>query len=298
MSDTLLDTKPDTQKNPAQINQYYQDEDIIDLREIFAILYKRRVMIISITTLFTLIALVYLLKLPNQYTATVVIAPVTQEQNGLKSSLGGLASLAGVQLGATASPTQNNLARLKGREFTYKFLEEKQLMPVLFGESYDAIKAKTKEQQLWQAYDIFNGIRSIKEDKKTGVIEIIIQWFDAKQAADWANLLVKQMNEEIRLSDVTSANLRLKYLQEKLKSTKEIELQEATYKLIENEMKTVMLADVNEDYAFKVLDKAIMPEKKSGPKRLVISVLSGIFSFFFVLIVVLSYDSFNQRSIK
>ena len=267
MSDTLLDTKIDFQKNPTQINQSYQDEDIIDLREIFAILYKRRILIIALTFLMTLMALIYVKLLPNQYTATVVIAPVTQEQNGLKSSLGGLASLAGVQLGATASPTQNNLARLKGRDFTYKFLEDNQLIPLLFGEDYEAIKNKPKERQLWAAYNIFNAIRSIKEDKKTGVIEISIQWFDAKQAADWANLLVKEMNEEIRLSDVTSANLRLKYLQEKLKSTKEIDLQEVTYNLIENEMKTVMLADVNVDYAFKILDKAIVPEEKSGPAR-------------------------------
>ena len=294
MSDSLLEPKIAAQ-NSAQPAPFYQDEDIIDLKEIFRLLYKRRVMIITITTLCTLIALVYLLMLPNQYTATVVIAPVSQEQNPLKSSLGGLASLAGVQLGSAASSTQNNLARLKGREFTYKFLEEKQLLPILFGESYEMVKDKPKEQQLWLGYDVLNAARNFQEDKKTGVIQLTIRWTNPSQAADWANWLVKAINEEIRNADVASATVRLQYLQQKLKDIKEIELQESIYKLIENEMKTIMLANVSEEYAFRVLDKAISPEVKSGPARSRMLILYCLVSFLISVALVYVLDFFEKN---
>lgn len=57
--------------------------------------------------------------------------------------------------------------------------------------------------------------------------------------------------------------------------------------MIEAQTKTKMLANTQEEYAFRILDKAVVPEEKIRPKRTLIVVLGvmiglimGVFSAF------------------
>ena len=44
-------------------------------------------------------------------------------------------------------------------------------------------------------------------------------------------------------------------------------------------MKTVMLTDARTDYAFQVIDPAVVPEMKNKPKRSIICIMSIILGF-------------------
>ena len=83
-----------------QAIQPYEDE--IDLRELFSVLWSSRRLILIITLTFTLLSVIYALITPNQYKATILLAPAQQNTGGISSALGqfgGLASLAGISLG-------------------------------------------------------------------------------------------------------------------------------------------------------------------------------------------------------
>lgn len=66
-------------------------------------------------------------------------------------------------------------------------------------------------------------------------------------------------------------------------------MQSTFYKLIEEQTKSLMLAEVQEEFVFKVIDPAVVPELKDGPQRMLICMLStlvgGILGFLIVLIL-------------
>ena len=74
----------------------------IDLKELFMVLWHRKVIILGVTLLAAVIAVGVALYLPNIYSTSALLAPRKSEDVGLAQvarQYGGLASLAGVDLG-------------------------------------------------------------------------------------------------------------------------------------------------------------------------------------------------------
>jgi uncharacterized protein involved in exopolysaccharide biosynthesis len=70
------------------------------------------------------------------------------------------------------------------------------------------------------------------------------------------------------------------------------------YGLIEEQTKTLMLAEASAEYALKTLSPAKVPEEKWGPKRLLVSVLGtflGLLLGTFVWMVFLQYRLSRER---
>ena len=76
-----------------QKNPYHGDE--IDLIEVFKVLWKEKLLIILLTTIFAISSVLYALSLPNKYTSTSLLASANQN-NSLSSKLGSYSSLAGL----------------------------------------------------------------------------------------------------------------------------------------------------------------------------------------------------------
>jgi capsular polysaccharide biosynthesis protein len=119
-------------------------------------------------------------------------------------------------------------------------------------------------------------IRTVVEDRKTGLVTLTIEWKDKAMAAQWANDLVARTNAYVRQRALNLSARNLAYLNEELKNTNVVETQQAIYKLIEGEIKTTMLARGNEQYSFTVIDPAVVPQDKSNIRRLYV-VLIGFF---------------------
>lgn len=71
-------------------------------------------------------------------------------------------------------------------------------------------------------------------------------------------------------------------------------MQSTFYKLIEEQTKSLMLAEVQDEFVFKVVDPAVVPEVKDSPKRALICI---VFSFVGLLLGVL-FVLFSFLSIK
>ena len=56
------------------------------------------------------------------------------------------------------------------------------------------------------------------------------------------------------------------------------------YELIQKQTEKIMLAEIREEYVFKIIDPAIIPEKKAEPRRSVICIT--ITSIGFILAVI------------
>ena len=112
-------------------------DDEIDLRELFTAIWQGKWIIIAITTLFAVASVFYAINQPNIYKSEALLAPAEQDKAGglgaLAGQFGGLASLAGVNLGSGGGvdKTQMALEVLKSRQFTSEFIQKHNILPDL-----------------------------------------------------------------------------------------------------------------------------------------------------------------------
>ena len=78
------------------------------------------------------------------------------------------------------------------------------------------------------------------------------------------------------------------YLEEQLGSTADPFIKQKTYNMIAQQIETGMMAEVKENFAFKVIDPPLAPDKKIKPKRvqmvmlsLIVALFVGVFAAFF-----------------
>ena len=124
-------------------------------------------------------------------------------------------------------------------------------------------------------------------DTKTNLVTLSIEWSNPVLAAKWANKLVERVNQARRKEAIEEADKSIKYLEQQIGNTGVVEVQQSIYKLIEAQTKTKMIASTREEYAFKVIDRAVPPEKKVSPRRLLMVVLGALIGFLVGAMIVL-----------
>lgn len=248
----------------------------ITLYDVWAVIVSQKWLVLIFTGVVIAAATAYALVTPRIYRATVVMVPA-QEDGGtasrLTQQLGGLASMIGVpgidNSGSRYDQTDIALATLNSRAFTDSFLQETGALEQLTQD----IDQSTSPQ--WQAYKQFDAsIRHIDIDNKQGVIRLSIDWREPDRAALWANELVTRLNKHMQQAAIQEAEKSIAYLRAQLESTSVVELRQSIFHLIEVQINKIMLANVNDQYAFKVIDAAKTPEEPIAPRRRLI-VLSG-----------------------
>lgn len=267
----MEDTAPDR----ANTEQYADDDDI-DLLALWQTIWQGKWMIIGITALFTLAAVAYALNATQWYRAEVLLSPAgTKSTEGLAGqlgNLGGLASLAGISVGA--SNTSEPLAVLKSRDFARAFIEDQKLLPILFANKWDATSSRWTPADPKDWPDIRDGekyfgekVLFVAEDKKTGLINLSIEWKEAKLAADWANMLAERVNDRMRERALVEAQANISFLHQELATTNLVTLQQSIGRLLDSEIQKLMLARGKKEFAFRVIDRAEVPKWRSWPKR-------------------------------
>jgi uncharacterized protein involved in exopolysaccharide biosynthesis len=244
-------------------------DETIDLRALIASLWARRWWIVASVFVCTSIAVAAAMMSTSIFRASTILIPTSSERSGgmdaALGQLGGLASLAGLNLGSGDMEREEALAVLRSRQFTEAFIRDKQLMPILFPKKWDAKeqrwKAGTKPPTDAQAYKFFNKkVRTVLHDKKTNLVTLHIDWKDGTQAAAWANELVQRLNAEMRGRAIAHADASVGYLEKELESTSTVATRESINRLIESQIKQRMFANVTQEYAFRIVDRAMAPD--------------------------------------
>jgi uncharacterized protein involved in exopolysaccharide biosynthesis len=117
---------------------------------------------------------------------------------------------------------------------------------------------------------------SITQDKKTSLIALSVEYYSPNLAKEWAEKLVVAVNKHLQEQDRLEASKSIQYLQEKMSQTTLTEMKNVFSRLIEEQTKNLMLADINDEYVLKTLSPAKIPEKTSAPKRAAICVASTL----------------------
>ncbi len=313
------------QNNQANTSYYDQPQDEIDLVELWHAIWSQKWKVIFITLVFAVGSVIFALYQPNMYKSEALLAPAGDDKSSsglgaLAGQFGGLASLAGVNLASGGSnKTEEALAILKSREFITQFVRKNNILiplfalqPVRFSKGvaldpsiYDestntwvrVVQAPyTAEPTDWEIYKTFSKILTVSTDKQTGLVTVAIEWYVPEQAQHWVTLLIKGLNEHIKNRDVSEAQKSIAFIREKIKEVSLVDMQAIFFNLIEAQGKTIMLAEVRDEYAFRTIDPAVIPLEKSKPKRALICVLGTLLGGMLGVLMALVFYFVKKRS--
>ncbi|MDA7815671.1 Wzz/FepE/Etk N-terminal domain-containing protein [Porticoccaceae bacterium] len=310
-----------------ELNSTDQYDDEIDLRELFSVLWDGKKLIVGITAVFALVAVFYALSIPNQYRATALVSPAGGSGGGLSGALGqlgGLASLAGVSIGGgESSEAQVAQEIMRSRGFIEEFISENNMDVEVFAAQgwdrgsnqieinsdlydvdsslwlRDAPAGKTVEPTGWELYKSFSGMFSVSEDKKTGMISISVEYFSPEIAKQWVDQLIIGINQHMQSRNLDKVNINIQYLEAQIQKTSIAEMREVFYTIIEEQIKSKMLAEASPEYAFVTVSPAMVPEEKSQPERALICILGTLLGgMLAVLLVLVRHYAFNGNNKK
>ena len=288
----------------------FLSDDGIHLGDVIAKLWPRRWLILGSAVLVTAIFIVVAFVIDPVYRATTVMVPATNEHSGANSlggalgSLGGLASLAGINIGGSSAQVEEALAVLRSRDFTERFIREKDILPVLFHRRWDASKNRwgVPDKRIPTLADgsryFQKRVRSVTHDKKTGLITLNIEWHDPDTAAAWANELVARLNEEMRRRAINSTTASLEYLQKELIATTVVDTRQAINRLMETQINQRMFANVTKEYAFRVVDRALPPDLNDEvrPNKPMLAAIGLLLGLVIGAGVALVQDAYRRKS--
>jgi uncharacterized protein involved in exopolysaccharide biosynthesis len=223
------------------------------------------------------------------YGAAVTMLPTKSPESsggsgGIAGQVGGLAALAGINLQSGDSQV-GSAEYLRSKTLVMKFIDTHDLMPILYARQWDNNKREwipnwrgripTESSAVRR---IKTGVVKISEDKKTGLLTVTVEWHDPVLAYRWANDFVILANDGLRRRAILDAQATIDYLNRQLEKTQTFEVKAALSRIIETQLKNLTLAQVREDYAFRVVDAAVLPDQDdmTSPKRSIFAIV-GLF---------------------
>lgn len=239
----------------------------ITAQEVLSVLKRWRASIIILVLVATAAATLLSVVLPKKYVATTLLSPTSGDSGSgqlgaltnMLSSLGDIGNVSGLSLGGSGRRAEF-IAVLGSEGLTSKFIQNNGLIQVL---------ARTDDRinSIWKAVKYFREkVRTISTDTKTGLVSLTVEWRDPTVAASWANGLVTLANEYLRGKAIAEGERNISYLNQQAARTDFVQERQVIYSVMQSELSKVMLAKGNDEYALKVIDKAIPPEKASSPR--------------------------------
>lgn len=287
-----------------------EQEDEIDLLELWNVIWKGKWFVMGFTLLCTLVAVyVTLYVLPVTYKSDVVLQPTeTNSQSGLSALAANLPISLPVDAG---NKNLNIVSFLESRTIKQRLIEKYNLLPKFYSDIWDKKNQKwmiddpeNKPTVLKGIQDKFKKIYKISEDKKTDLITI--SWVD--QDTEFTKIMLERTVKELRYfleneyesdakrerefveDQLTKAEKELEYWEKQVPSDKltlskiqrERLASQTVYTELRKQLELAKISEVKEIISFKILDYPFVPERKFKPKRAIICVLtliiSGIFS--------------------
>ncbi len=293
------------------------DSREIDLVDLVSTVWAGKWLIAVVAVITSVIAITVALLSPDIYRAEALLVPNQETSGGsleaIASQYGSLASLAGIDVGNdSVDDTRLGLEILQSRQFIAEFIAQHNIsVPLLAARSWDpgsrrleiddrvydedvgewvrdVSPPRQKEPSSQETYDVFvRDHLSVARDEATGFVTVSIDHLSPDIAKQWVDWLVQDINATVRDQEVERAQRAIRYLEEQIASTSLAELQSVFFRLIEEQMKTVMLANVSPEYLFRTVDPAVVPERRLKPNRALIAVLGAILGLALGVLVVL-----------
>jgi len=258
-------------------NNLVDKDDEISLGDILEILFIRKKFILVLAVFGYLAGVITSNFLQPIYTSEVIMISQLESQSSSSSSgLGALASMAGLNIGGDAANKEgvSALATLKSRTFLTEFIKNNNVKPKLFPELWSI----EKEDWIGDAPSDINAVSILKKmitykKKESGIITYQIDSNFPQLSEYLANNIITSINNYVRKQAVEEAEKSIVFLKKELSSTNLAGIQKTIYIQIEAHTQRKTLANARDQYAYKVIDKAVESLSPSWPNKLQVSLL-------------------------
>jgi len=284
------------------------EEDEIDLRELFATIWKHKVFIAIFVFIVTTLSIIYALSKPNEYKVYTLLAPQEQSKGMNLGGLGALASMAGVNIGGGSgvTPDQAFQTLLDDYPFMKNFMQKYKITQKLlsgelekgyiFAMNNDSVyrffhsksDTDTKEITFFDIYKGFVKSFSISTDKKTGLITISFTGPNREFDYFVLNRFLEEATKFLIERNLKDLDSQIDKYQTELMRTDNIELKTELAKLISNLIKQKVYINSSKYYKVKVITDPFIPDAKDKvkPKRALIVIVAFITSFILAIFLV------------
>ena len=229
--------------------------------------------LIPIGFIFSFIISIYLTPL---YSSDILVSDNTDSNETSSSAIGGLASLAGIQLPQANNKSLSTLATLNSKTFLKAFIKEYDLKPKIFK---DLWVEKTNSWSGEEPSDLgaVGELKKLIEIKKVegGLVRIIVSTYDPEFSLFIANEIVFFINNYMRKSAIEESENLIKFLEKEAVKSSLSDVKLKIFALIQENIAEKSLANVRQEFIYKVIDKAYLSDYPSYPNKLQIR-LSGV----------------------
>lgn len=296
-----------------------QPVEEFDLKSLLIVFWDQKFLIAGITFLFSIYSIITAINIPNEYKAVVTLSPSDNSStmnNRSPSQLGGLAALTGIGGFGDGDANEKMIALeiIESWYFVENFIRDNNLEVQIAASkgwdintdqlivdegSYDVKEKKWlgKPPTSWELYELFKDRFSVIPRRDSALIDITFEYYSPIRAKELVDLIIIKINDDMRLRKINMVTKNIEYLQLQIMKTQTAEMKQIFYRMIESETKTMMLAEVNKDYVFTIVNKAMIPEIKSKPYRSLMVIqatfVGGLISF--ILVILLHLYRRNER---
>jgi uncharacterized protein involved in exopolysaccharide biosynthesis len=126
---------------------------------------------------------------------------------------------------------------------------------------------------------------------KADLVTLSLEWenpHNPNKIADIANDLVSSMNHHAKRRAILEARDSISFLEKELEQTSILNSQTILYSLIEQQMGKIMLANIRDEFVFKIIDPAVNPRRTEDKPVLIIILIGLIFGLIFGIFTAIS----------
>ena len=291
--------------------------DEIDLRELFAVLWGAKTLIISMVSVFGLCSIFIVLMMTPYYKSETILTLAGDSVQNTGFALGGsnatLARVAGINLPSSGVTDKGELvvATVNSRSFLKHLMTFEDVLPSLMAakdfdvskqilifdnNDYD-VQTKTWVRQdkpqhqaspsVLETYKEYRDRLFIHYDDRSGFVTISVEHISPIFAKEFLDLIISEVNELMRQKDLEESTNALEFLKSEMVNTSFVEIKYSINQLIQSQLETQMRAKVREDYVLRKIEPPFTPEEQSSPNSILICIfgtmLGGILSVLWVL---------------
>jgi hypothetical protein len=278
-------------------------DDEIDLRELFAELWRGKWLILSISCVSLALASLYLNGAVRKHTVSMTFKPVIEESSGPNlAGLGGLASLAGVSLPQSGSGDFATYRTLLGsQEVAERVIATTELLPAIFKNEWDAQNAQFREPSRGVLRQSLSGLKSVLTgdekgdyiapnpqrlsifvedtfaltlDKETGFLTVSAESDDPELIVALIIAATEATDELMKERYIINAEQTLQFYQSKILISRSREHREALAKLISAEDQKLMLTSEGRHFVAEPLTRATISMAPTSPKSVLVLALA------------------------
>ena len=288
--------------------------ELIDLRSILKEIYRNKNLLLIVLFLSSVSSFLISLRIENIFESRAIVSFQDEELDIRSLEGGSFLSLAFQGLNSSSKSEDIFFETILSDLFIEKFLLERDLVwKILSLKKWDASTNKhfydenlydvqnkrwlkeSREPHSKRAVRVFKKILDIDRNYASGVYAFSLKSISPEISYSWLNWYLEDINDFFRKQEIQDTSKSIKFLESKISQTNNIEIRKVFYNIIQEQTKELMLAEVNEEYFIKLIDKPQKAYIKSGPNRLTIVAATIVITLMMFVFLVAFLSIFNRK---